>query len=73
VNGCGDPNEKVELQANHQPGASCTDRPFHTSKHCSHKHQLSLLDFFYFTFGIDFCGAFDRYGNWLAFAQQLEK
>ena len=70
--GCGDMDEKVELQANHQPCASRADYPFHTSKYCGHKHQLSLLDFFYFTVGIDFPGAIDRYGYWLASAQQPE-
>ena len=73
MKGCGGLDEKVELQANHQPGASCADHPFHTSKYCGHKPQLPILDFFYFTLGIDFCGAFDRYGDWLAFAQQPEK
>ena len=70
--GGGDLDEKVELQENHQPGVSCADHPFHTSKYCGHKHQLSLLDFFYFTLGFDFSGAFDRYGDGLAFAQQPE-
>ena len=72
MSGGGELDEKVELQANHQPGASGADHSFHTSKYCGHKHQLSLLDFFYFTLGIDFSGAFDRYRDWLAFAQQSE-
>ena len=71
--GGGDLDEKVELQENHQPGVSCADHPFHTSKHCDHKHQLFILDFFCFTLSFDFYGAFDRYCDWLALAQQSEK